>query len=56
MWLPRDSSGLTLFSDRPVKRKIIIENEGVNRNRVITVWSTPHNKPYTFILEDIKNK
>ena len=49
MWLARDVRGLTLFSDRPIKQKIVIENEGVKRSRVITVWMTPHNKPYTFI-------
>ena len=27
MWLARDVRGLTLFSDRPVKQKIVIENE-----------------------------
>ena len=31
MWLARDVRGLTLFSDRPVKQKIVIENEGVKR-------------------------
>lgn len=49
MWLARDSRGLTLFSVLPVKKKIVIENEGTKRSRVITVWDVPNNEPYTFI-------